>query len=57
MSQLSLEGRVIEPTPWEKLPPTLKQARFLRTRGYDVKLLTRGMAAEIIAQRLGRTPR
>jgi len=54
MPQLSLDGRVIEMTSWEKLPPTLRQAKFLRARGYDIKLLTRGMASEIIAHQLGR---
>jgi hypothetical protein len=49
MPQLRLDERVMELTPWDKLPPTLRQARFLRTRGYDLKLLNRGMAAEIIA--------
>jgi len=57
MSQLDLDGRPVEATPWEKLPPTLRQAKFLRSRGYDVSLLNRGMASEIIAHQLGRRKR
>jgi len=55
MSQSTLNGS--EVTPWEKLPPTKKQAQFLRRKGYDVKLLNRGQATEIIDRIFKEEPR
>jgi hypothetical protein len=34
---------------WQKLPPTPRQARFLRLRGLWCEGLTRGRASELIA--------